>query len=229
MKTIGLVGGMSWESTVEYYRMINRDVRDRLGPLHSARIVLASVDFAEVEALQEAGRWAEAGRLLAAEARKVEGAGADLLLLCTNTMHKVADAVQAAVSIPLLHIADAAAARVRAAGLLTVGLLATRFTMEEDFYRGRLAERHGLSVIVPGAADRALVHRVIYEELCAGAIEAASKAEYLRVIDTLIGEGAQGIVLGCTEVGLLIKPEDVAVPVFDSTEIHARAAVDAAL
>ncbi|MGI5526579.1 aspartate/glutamate racemase family protein [Streptomyces syringium] len=228
MRTIGLIGGMSWESTAEYYRILNERTRERLGGLHSARCVLHSVDFAEIEQLQVQGRWAEAGELLAAAARSLEAAGADLLLICTNTMHKVADSVEAAVSIPLLHLADATAAAVRAAGLRRVGLLGTAFTMEQDFYRGRLAAG-GLDVRVPDAEGRALVHRVIYEELCLGIVRDASRAAYRRVVEDLVAEGAEGVILGCTEIELLIGPEDSPVPVFPTARLHAEAAVDAAL
>ncbi|MFF2617857.1 aspartate/glutamate racemase family protein [Kitasatospora sp. NPDC058046] len=228
MKTIGLIGGMSWESTAEYYRLLNRLTRERLGGLHSARLVLYSVDFAQIERLQTAGRWEEAGQVLADSARSLEAAGADLLLICTNTMHKVADQVAAAVSIPLLHLADTAAAAVRAADLRRVGLLGTAFTMEQDFYRGRLAAG-GLDVQVPQADSRALVHRVIYEELCVGLVLEESRAAYRRVIAELVAGGAEGIVLGCTEIELLVRPEDSPVPVFPTTRLHAEAAVDAAL
>ncbi|MFI8944571.1 aspartate/glutamate racemase family protein [Streptomyces syringium] len=228
MRTIGLIGGMSWESTAEYYRILNERTRERLGGLHSARCVLHSLDFAEIEQLQVQGRWAEAGEVLAAAARSLEAAGADLLLICTNTMHKVADSVEAAVSVPLLHLADATAAAVRAAGLRRVGLLGTAFTMEQDFYRGRLAAG-GLDVRVPDSEGRALVHRVIYEELCLGVVRDASRAAYRRVVEDLVAEGAEGVILGCTEIELLIGPEDSPVPVFPTARLHAEAAVDAAL
>ncbi|MFE6749818.1 aspartate/glutamate racemase family protein [Kitasatospora purpeofusca] len=228
MKTIGLLGGMSWESTATYYRLLNELTRDRLGGLHSAKCVLYSVDFAEVERLQVAGEWEAAGRLLADAARAVEAAGAELLLICTNTMHKVADQVAGAVSVPLLHLADATAAAVLAAGVTRVGLLGTAFTMEQDFYRDRLAS-HGLDVLVPDPAGRALVHRVIYEELCLGVVREESRAEYRRVIAELVAQGAQGVILGCTEIELLVGPGDSAVPVFPTTRIHAEAAVTAAL
>ncbi|MFJ3514058.1 MULTISPECIES: aspartate/glutamate racemase family protein [unclassified Streptomyces] len=228
MKTIGLLGGMSWESTAEYYRLLNEFTRERLGGLHSARCVLYSVDFAEIEQLQVQGRWDESGRVLAAAARSLEAAGADLVLLCTNTMHKVADQVQAAVSIPLLHLADATADAVRAQGLQRVGLLGTAFTMEQDFYRGRLAAG-GLEVSVPDADGRALVHRVIYEELCLGVVREESRTAYREVIAGLVAAGAQGIILGCTEIELLVGTEDSPVPVFPTARIHAAAAVDAAL
>ena len=227
-RVIGMLGGMSWESTAEYYRLANELVRDRLGGLHSARLVLTSVDFAEIEALQVAGEWGRAGEILAAEAARLEAAGAELLVLCTNTMHKVADQVQAAVSIPLVHLADTTAAAVRAADLTTVGLLATGFTMEQDFYRDRLAG-HGLRVLVPDAADRAEVHRVIYDELCRGVILEESRQVYREVIDRLVAAGAEGIILGCTEIELLIDPADVPVPAFPTTRLHVEAAVSAAL
>jgi len=225
---IGLLGGMSWESSAEYYRLANQLVRDRLGGLHSARLVLASVDFADVERLQVAGLWEEAGQLLGEVARGVEAAGAEMLLLCTNTMHKVADQVQAAVSIPLLHLADATAAAVRLDGLSTVGLLGTAFTMEQDFYRDRLAG-HGLHVLVPDAADRAVVHRIIYEELCLGVVREGSRQAYRRVIERLVAAGAEGVILGCTEIELLVGAADSSVPVYPTTRLHVEAAVTAAL
>ncbi|MER6299294.1 aspartate/glutamate racemase family protein [Kitasatospora sp. NPDC001539] len=228
MRTLGLIGGMSWESTAEYYRLLNELTRDRLGGLHSARLVLHSVDFAEIERLQTAGRWEEAGSVLARAARSLEAAGADLLLICTNTMHKVADQVAAAVSVPLLHLADATAQAVRAAGVRRVGLLGTAFTMEQDFYRGRLAS-HGLEVLVPEEDARALVHRVIYEELCVGIVREESRAAYRRVIGDLVAAGAEGVILGCTEIELLVRPEDSPVAVFPTTRLHAEAAVAAAL
>ncbi|WP_300453919.1 aspartate/glutamate racemase family protein [Accumulibacter sp.] len=229
MKTIGLLGGMSWESTVPYYRRINERVRQRLGGLHSARLLLYSVDFAEIERLQREARWCEAGTLLAVAARSLEAAGADLLLLCTNTMHKVAPAIEAAVSIPLLHIADPTAARIRQLGLRTVGLLGTRFTMEQDFYRARLESVHGLRVVIPEFDDREQVHRVIYEELCLGVVAEDSRRAYRAVIGRLAQRGAQGIILGCTEIALLISPADTPIPLFDTTLIHADSAVDLAL
>ncbi|MGW3058153.1 aspartate/glutamate racemase family protein [Streptomyces goshikiensis] len=228
MKTIGLLGGMSWESTAEYYRLLNELTRERLGGLHSARCVLYSVDFAEIERLQAGGRWSEAGGVLAAAAGSLEAAGADLVLICTNTMHKVADQVQAGISVPLLHLADATADAVKAAGARRVGLLGTAFTMEQDFYRGRLAAA-GLDVRVPDAAGRALVHRVIYEELCQGIVREESRAAYRRVIGQLVADGAEGIILGCTEIELLVGAADSPVPVFPTARIHAEAAVEAAL
>jgi len=229
MKTIGLIGGMSWESTVPYYRLINETVAARLGGLHSARLVLYSVDFHDIERLQHAGDWLAAGELLAQAARSLQAAGADVLVLCTNTMHKVAPQIEAAVRIPLIHIADPTAAEIRAAGHTSVGLLGTRFTMEQGFYRDRLAERHGLRVLVPEAGDREIVHRVIYEELCLGRVVAASRAEYRRVMAGLVARGAEAIILGCTEIGLLVEASDAAVPLFDTTGIHARHAVQWAL
>ncbi|MDQ0843200.1 aspartate/glutamate racemase family protein [Streptomyces sp. V1I6] len=228
MRTIGLIGGMSWESSAEYYRLLNELVRDRLGGLHSARCVLHSVDFAEIEELQTAGEWERAGEILAAAARGLEAAGADLLLICTNTMHKVAGQVEAAVRVPLLHLADATADAVRARGLTRVGLLGTAFTMEQDFYRERLAG-HGLEVLTPDAEGRALVHRVIYDELCLGVVRDESRARYQKVIGELVDAGAEGVVLGCTEIELLIGPGDSPVPVFPTTRLHALAAVEAAL
>jgi aspartate racemase len=219
---------MSWESSAEYYRLVNELVRKRLGGLHSAQCVLYSVDFAEIERLQVTGAWDEAGRDLAAAAQRLEAAGAGVLLLCTNTMHKVADQVQAAVAVPLLHIADVAAAAVLQAGIGTVGLLGTAFTMEQSFYRERLVE-HGLAVLTPEADDRSLVHRVIYDELCLGVVRAESRLAYQEVIGRLVAAGAQGIVLGCTEIELLIGAADSPVPVFPTTRLHVQAAVDMAL
>jgi len=229
MKTIGLIGGMSWESSIEYYRIINETVRDKLGGLHSARSIMVSVDFAEIEALQHEGRWDETARMLIAAAQNVERGGGDFVVLCTNTMHKVAEEVQEHIHIPLLHIADATAERVKSQGLKKVGLLGTKFTMEEAFYKDRLIEEHGLEVVIPAEPERELVHRVIYDELCLGEIKAASKADYIRIMDRLVGEGAEGIILGCTEISLLVSQEDSEVPLFDTTEIHAQAAVEYAL
>lgn len=229
MKKIGLIGGMSWESSIEYYRIINQQVREALGGMHSARSVMVSVDFGEIEKLQAAGEWEEATRIMVQCAKDLEGAGADFVLICTNTMHLMAEAVQTAIGIPLLHIADATARAVQNAGLRTVGLLGTRFTMEKEFYRGRLETAHDLQVIIPDEVGRALVHQVIYEELVQGKILKESREEYLRVIDSLVEGGAEGIILGCTEIGLLVKGDDLPLPVFDTMEIHALAAVDAAL
>ncbi|MFF7204856.1 aspartate/glutamate racemase family protein [Streptomyces sp. NPDC008141] len=228
MRTIGLIGGMSWESSAEYYRLLNEFVRERLGGLHSARCVLHSVDFADIEELQAAGEWERAGEILADAAKGLEAAGAELLLICTNTMHEVAGQVEAAVSVPLLHLGDATADAVRSAGIGRVGLLGTAFTMEQDFYRDRLAG-HGLDVIVPDAEGQALVHRVIYEELCLGVVREESRTAYQEVIAALVAEGAEGVILGCTEIELLIGAGDSPVPVFPTTRLHAQAAVDAAL
>lgn len=225
-RVIGLIGGMSWESSAEYYRIINETVRTRLGGVRSARVLMWSFDFGEIEALQRAGRWDDAADLLADAARRLERGGADVVLLCTNTMHRVAERVQAAVAIPLLHIADPTAERIRAAGLRRLGLLGTRFTMEQAFYKGRLADRHGLNVLVPGDEDRVLVHRVIYDELVQGRVEPASREAYRGVIARLVDRGAEGVILGCTEIGLLIRPEDCPVPVFDTAVLHAEAAVE---
>jgi aspartate racemase len=228
VKTIGLLGGMSWESTVPYYQTINRVVGQRLGGLHSARILLYSVDFDEIERLQQAERWHESGELLARAGRTLEGGGADFLVLCTNTMHKVAPQIEAAVSIPLLHIADATAERIAASRHKSVGLLGTRFTMEQDFYRGRL-ERHGFEVLVPPEDDRKRVHRTIYEELCRGKVLESSRSEHGRIVSDLVARGAEAVVLGCTEIGMLLRPSDSAVPLFDTAQIHAEEAARSAL
>ena len=229
MKRIGLLGGMSWESTVEYYRFVNEAVRDRLGGLHSADCLVRSLDFAGVERLQRDGRWSEAGALLAEEARALVAAGAEVLALCTNTMHRVADEIEAAAKVPFVHIADATAAAVTARGLTKVGLLATAYTMEQDFYVGRLRDVHGLEVLVPDAAGRRLVHEVIYGELCIGVINDRSREEYRRVMAELARRGAAAILLGCTEIELLVGPQDSNVPLFDTTRLHAQATVDLAL
>lgn len=229
MKTIGLIGGMSWESTVSYYRQINETVREKLGGLHSATLVLYSVDFHEIEELQRKGDWAAAGEFLARAGCSLETAGASLLVLCTNTMHKVAASIEAAVSIPLLHIADPTADQIKLAGYSSVGLIGTRFTMEQAFYRDRLAERHGLQSLVPPQEDRDFIHRVIYEELCLGVVKAESRAEYRRIMRDLSARGAEAIILGCTEISLLVNGQDSEVPLFDTTAIHARAAAELAL
>lgn len=229
MKTIGLIGGMSWESSVEYYRIINETVRHRLGKLYSAESIMYSFNFAEIEALQMAGKWDEATQVMIEAARRVVAGGAQVVLICTNTMHLMADEVQAAIDVPLIHIADAAADAVQAKGLRKVALLGTRFTMEQDFYRGRLARAANLEVIIPEEGERQVIHRTIYDELVAGEIKDESRAKFLAIIERLVAEGAQGIVLGCTEIPLLVKQADVAVPVFDTTTIHATAAVDFAL
>ncbi|QXB00416.1 aspartate/glutamate racemase family protein [Aeromonas sp. FDAARGOS 1416] len=229
MKCIGLLGGMSWESTVSYYQALNRGVRTQLGGLHSARVLLNSVDFAGIERLQHAGDWPATARLLAAEARKLQDGGADFLLIGTNTMHKVAPEIEAAIDIPLLHIADATAAKLQADGITRVGLLGTRFTMEQDFYKGRLQARFGLTVLVPDEAGRERVHRIIYDELCLGEIRESSRAEYLAIIEGLAAAGAEAVILGCTEIALLVGDARAAVPLYDTTAIHAEAAVALAL
>ena len=229
MKTIGLIGGMSWESSYEYYRMINERVREKLGGLHSAKSVMVSVDFAEVEVLQAEGCWEEAGQMMISAARSLETAGADFIVLCTNTMHKLANQIQDNIHIPFLHIADATAARIKLANIRRVGLLGTRFTMEEDFYKGRLKTIHGLEVIIPESEERDLVHRVIYDELCAGVINPTSREQYRKIMADLAKKGAEGIVLGCTEISLLVSAADCSLPLFDTTRIHAEAAVDLAL
>jgi len=229
MKTIGLIGGMSWESSVKYYRIINERVRDRLGGLHSAKSLMYSVDFGEIEKLQRQGKWEELTALMIAAAKNLEKGGADFILICTNTMHKMADAVQKNIGIPLLHIADATAEKVKPAGIRKIGLLGTLFTMEESFYKGRLTDKYGLLVLIPERAERELVHRVIFEELCVGEIKQASKEHYIRIMDRLAENGAEGIILGCTEIGLLVGDKDARVPLFDTTVIHAEAAVEYAL
>jgi aspartate racemase len=224
MKTIGLLGGMSWESTVSYYQIINRTVGEWLGGLHSAKIILNSVDFEEIERLQHEGRWAEAGFVLADAAAAIERAGADFLVLCTNTMHRVASDIESRIRIPLLHIADPTARALQSAGFSTVGLLGTRFTMEQSFYRGRLEENFAMTVHIPGTASRRLVHSVIYDELCRGVISERSREAFETIVDELVEAGSEAVVLGCTEIGLLLRPEDVAVPLFDTTRLHAEAA-----
>jgi aspartate racemase len=229
MKTIGLIGGMSWESTASYYRLINEEVQQRLGGLHSAQILLYSMDFAPVERMQAEADWDGAGLLLAHAARALEAGGADFLLVCTNTMHKVTAAIEAAVHLPLLHIADPTAEAVKRAGYSRIGLLGTRFTMEDDFYVDRLRGQHGLEVLVPDAAEREVIHRVIYEELCLGRLVDASRDAYRRIMASLVERGAEGFILGCTEIALLVDAGDAGVPLFDTTDMHARAAVDFAL
>jgi aspartate racemase len=228
LKTIGLIGGMSWQSTIPYYRILNESIRDALGGFHSARIVLYSVDFAEIEVLQREGRWDDSAEQLTGVARALERAGADFLVIGTNTMHIVADQIAAGIGIPLLHVADATAVAVLASGARTVGLLGTRFTMEKDFYRHRL-QSHGLNVLIPGQPDRDELHRVIFEELVHGRLEPHSRTTYRRIVADLVAEGAQAIIFGCTEIGLLIDQSDSAVPVFDTTIIHAQAAARYAL
>ncbi len=229
MKTIGLLGGMSWESTLWYYQALNEGIKKQLGGLHSAKIAMYSVDFAEIEHLQMQGDWQKAGKALAQAALGVEKCGADFLLICTNTMHKVAPEIQAKLSIPLLHIADATAQELIKQGISKVGLLGTAFTMEHDFYKGRLEQKYGLEVVVPNQADRQIVHKIIYDELCLGQIQSDSKNEYLRIINELEKQGAQGVILGCTEIGLLVKQADTQVKLFDTTFIHAKAAILEAL
>ena len=229
MKTLGLIGGMSWESTVPYYRQINETVKERLGGLHSAKIILYSVDFHEIERLQREGDWSAAGALLANAALSLEMAGADLLVLCTNTMHKIAPAIEGSVRIPLLHIADPTALAIKRAGYANVGLLGTRFTMEQDFYRDRLIDQHRLTVHIPDADQRDIVHRIIYEELCLGKIVPESRVELRRIMADLAARGAQAIILGCTEISLLVDARDSKLPLFDTTAIHARAAADLAM
>ncbi len=229
LKVIGLIGGMSWESSAQYYRIINELVRTKLGGLRSARCLMWSFDFGEIEALQHAGRWDDAAAEMIGAARRLERGGADFVVICTNTMHRMADQVQAAIDLPLLHIADPTAERIKAAGLRRVGLLGTAFTMEQEFYKGRLGVRHGLEVLVPTDDDRALVHRVIYDELVQGRAEPASRQAYRDVIARLVGRGAEAVILGCTEIMLLVRPEDSAVPLFDTTAIHAEAAVELAM
>lgn len=229
MKTLGVIGGMSWESSLEYYRILNQATHRALGGLHSCPVILYSVDFAEIETWQHQGDWQRLADRMITAAQSLERAGAAGLIIATNTMHKLAPAVQAAVAIPLLHIADATADRIQAQGLQTVALLGTRFTMEEDFYRGRLTQRHGLQVRVPDARDRATVHRIIYDELCQGVINPASRSAYRTIMAKLVAAGATGIILGCTEIELLVQPEDTPVPLFPTTRIHAEAAVRWAL
>lgn len=229
MKTIGLIGGMSWESSIEYYRIINETVKEKLGGLHSAKSLMVSVDFAEIEKLQHEDRWDEAGRILVKCAQDLERGGADFIVLCTNTMHKLADQITANVNIPFLHIADTTAEKIVAAGIKRIGLLGTRFTMEHDFYKGRLVNHFGLDVLIPEKADRDIVHRVIYEELVLGKIVDASQREYQRIMNDLLTKGVQGIILGCTEIELLIKDGDCPAPLFPTTRIHAITAVERAL
>lgn len=229
MKTIGLIGGMSWESTLVYYRLINEGVRERLAGLHSAKCLLYSVDFAEIEPLQRSDQWEEAGRRLASAAQLIESGGADFLLLCTNTMHKVAEMIQKSIGIPLLHIADPTAQTVKRRSIKKVGLLGTAITMTESFYRGRLSSHYGLEVLVPPEPDLCTVHRIIYQELCVGRIVHTSRREFARIMGQLVERGAEAIILGCTEIGLLVREDDCQVPLFDTTRLHAEAAVEYAL
>jgi aspartate racemase len=229
MKTIGMIGGMSWESSIEYYRLVNEYTHEKLGGLHNARSLMYTVDFDEIEALQRSNRWSAADEILADAAVRLEKGGADFIVICTNTMHKSVPRIQQVVQIPILHIADATARQVEAAGIQRIGLLGTRYTMEEDFYKGRLTNLFGLDVLVPEKDERELIHRVIFEELVLGTILPESRQSYLRIIDGLVARGAQGVILGCTEIGLLVKPQDTAVSLFDTTRLHARAAVEMAL
>ncbi len=229
MKTIGLIGGMSWESSIAYYRIINETAKAKLGGLHSAKSLMVSVDFAEIEILQRQDRWVEAAKILVAAAKNLENGGADFIILCTNTMHKLADDIQANIKIPFLHIADATAQLVKDSGIQKIGLLGTRFTMEEEFYKGRLSQKYGLNVSIPNAQEREIVHRVIYDELVVGKIEQHSKKQYIDIIEQMVSQGAEGVILGCTEIGLLVHQEDSRVPLFDTTRIHAEAAVAYAL
>ena len=229
MKTIGLIGGMSWESSIEYYRIVNETAKAKLGGLHSAKSIMYSVDFAEIETLQHHGRWQEAAQVLIGAAKSLESGGADFIVLCTNTMHKVADDIQTHTRIPILHIADATAQQIKDSGIGKIGLLGTRFTMEEDFYKSRLTQKYGLDVIIPNDQEREIVHRVIYDELVIGEIRQNSKERYIDIIKRLVEGGAEGVILGCTEIGLLVHDGDCRVPLFDTTKIHAVAAVEYAL
>lgn len=229
MKTIGLIGGMSWESSAEYYRIINETMKARKGPLYSAKNLMYTVNFHEIEEMQHKGEWEKAGEVLVDATKRLERGGADCIVLCTNTMHKLASSIEAATKLPFIHIADATAEKIKAQGLKKIGLLGTGFTMEQEFYKGRLVEKYGLEVIVPDKTDRDIVHRVIYDELCQGKIEASSKAHYVRILQDLANKGTEGIILGCTEIMLLVGQGDSLVPVFDTTTIHAVAAVDFAL
>jgi aspartate racemase len=229
MKTIGLIGGMSWESSLEYYRIVNESVKERLGGFHSAKCIMYSVDFEEIEKLQHQGKWDQATDLMIDAARRVEKGGADFVVICTNTMHKMADDVQESINIPLLHIADVTAEKIKEKGMQKVGLLGTRFTMEEDFYRLRLQEKHGLEVIIPDEEERQTIHSILYSELVMGEIKEISKETFQKIIGNLVARGAEGVILGCTEIPLLVKQEDYEIPLFDTTAIHARAAVEYAL
>lgn len=229
MKTIGLIGGMSWESSLEYYRIINETVKEKLGGLHSAKIIMYSVDFDEVEKLQHQARWEEATEFMIDAAQRIEKAGADFVVICTNTMHKMAEEVQESIKIPLLHIVDVTAEKIKAQKLNKVGLLGTRFTMEEDFYKGRLLKKHGLEVIIPDEEERGIIHNILYDELCLGEIKKISKDKFKKIIENLAVRGAQGIILGCTEIPLLVDQKDYDIPLFDTTTIHAKSAVEYAL
>lgn len=225
MKTIGLIGGMSWESSLEYYRIMNEKVKKELGGLHSAQSLMYSVDFEQIKILQHEGKWDELTTIMIKAAQRLEKGGADMIVICTNTMHKMADEVQKNIHLPLLHIVDATAQAIKARNLKRIGLLGTKFTMEQDFYKERLIDKHGLSVVIPNDDDREIVHKIIYNELCVGNINDSSKKEYLRIIENLVADGAEGIILGCTEIPLLVKQRDVSVPIFDTTTLHAEFAV----
>ncbi|CAE6941753.1 Aspartate racemase [Vibrio sp. B1FIG11] len=229
MKTIGLIGGMSWESTAHYYQIINREVKARLGGLHSGKVCLYSVDFAEIETLQHQGRWDDTAIILAQAAKSVEAGGADFILICTNTMHKVADQIQQVVNVPLIHIADTTAEKLVSDGIKKVGLLGTRFTMEQDFYKQRLIDKFGVDVFVPGSDDQTIIHNVIYNELCKGEVRDDSRQHYLAIIEKLVELGAEAVILGCTEIAMLVEPHHTDVKLYDTTEIHAKAAVEKAL
>jgi aspartate racemase len=229
MKTIGLIGGMSWESSLEYYRIINQQVKKRLGGLHSAKSLMFSVDFDEIEKLQHQGNWSEATEIMIDAAKRVEKGGADFVVICTNTMHRMADDVQSSIKIPLLHIADATAEKIKDRGLRKVGLLGTKFTMEQDFYKGRLVINHGLDILVPDERERLIIHEIIYTELCLGKIDQGSKSKFVAIINRLITNGIEAVILGCTEIPLLVRQEDITVPLFDTTRIHAESAVEYAL
>jgi len=229
MKTIGLIGGMSWESSIEYYRIINETVKAKLGGLHSSKSIMYSVDFADIEVLQHQGKWRDAAQILAEAAKKLEKGGADFVIICTNTMHKVADDIQAHIHIPILHIADATARRIKDSGIRRIGLLGTRFTMEDAFYKDRLIQKYGLDVIIPDVQGREIVHHVIYDELVIGKIREESRKQYADIIEGLVKDGAEGVILGCTEIGLLVHEKDCRVPLFDTARIHAEAAVEYAL
>ena len=229
MKTIGLIGGMSWESSIEYYRIINETVKQKLGGLHSAKSIMYSVDFAEIEKLQHQGNWKEATQMMIKAAKKVENGGADFIVICTNTMHKMAEDVEQNISVPLLHIADATAKNIKSKGLNKIGLLGTSFTMEEDFYKGRLISEHNLEVVIPREDEREIIHKVIYNELCLGKIKQSSKSQFKKIINRMVEKGAKGIILGCTEIGLLVKQEDTDIPLFDTAKIHAIASIEFSL
>jgi aspartate racemase len=229
MKTIGLIGGMSWESSLEYYRIINEATKEKLGGLHSSKCILYSVDFAEIESLQHLGKWKDAAALMIGAGQSLEKAGADFIIICTNTMHKLADEIRSHIHIPLLHIADAAAKAIKTAGLKNIGLLGTRYTMEEDFYKRRLTEKHGLNIIIPEESDREKLNAIIFHELCLGIVKPESREYFLAVIGKLVQRGAEGVILGCTEIELLVRPEDSITPLFPTTRLHAMAAVDYAL